>query len=88
MVSSPSPALSYKGLVLCDMDAPGGGNLCCRNHPLLPLRHAGGDHGADERSDSASDSSERKAECAEGLPKVGERSCSKSSSDAVIDELS
>ena len=71
-VSSPSPADSYSGDVLCDTDAPGGGNLCCRIQPLLPLRQAGGDHGADERSDSGSDSSERKTELFnEGL-KVGD----------------
>lgn len=59
--------------MLCDTDAPPGGeNLCCRIQPELPLRHAGGDHGAEERSDSGSDSSERKTELfREGL-KFGE----------------
>lgn len=75
--------------MLCDTGAPGGGNLCCRIQPLLPLRHAGGDHGADERSDSGSDSSERKTELFnEGL-KVGEWAwCSKSSREAVMEPLS
>lgn len=74
--------------MLWEFLAPGGGNLCCLDQPLVSLRHAGGDHGADDRSDSASDSSERNPELWREDLKVGERSCSKSSSDAAMDELS